>query len=207
MLVLVSGSSYEASYKASFVSVASNYWLLRRTNCWQLIQNSYHLKLHWLERYIGFWFASLPKIFIASNWISGIGNRTMSFLLSNTNGIMLTLGYVIWVIKWHKSATKSRMILNTICWSSVGCLTGYLVNFYLKIIYAELKPGTSKNITNFTVKRLCDWQWLRQWGAGNVYLLVLSTWKVNITETPIAMSILKVLPSKIYHHCYCRLRL
>ena len=28
---------------------------------------------------------------------------------------------------------------------------------------------------------------LRQWGAGNVYLLVLSSWKVNIAENPIAM--------------------
>ena len=27
---------------------------------------------------------------------------------------------------------------------------------------------------------------LRQWGAGNVYLLVLSSWKVNIAENPIA---------------------
>ena len=27
---------------------------------------------------------------------------------------------------------------------------------------------------------------LPQWGAGNVYLLVLSTWKVNIAENPIA---------------------
>ena len=28
---------------------------------------------------------------------------------------------------------------------------------------------------------------LRQWGAGNVYLLVLSCWKVNIAENPIAV--------------------
>jgi hypothetical protein len=27
---------------------------------------------------------------------------------------------------------------------------------------------------------------LRQWGASNVYLLVLSSWKVNIAENPIA---------------------
>ena len=27
---------------------------------------------------------------------------------------------------------------------------------------------------------------LRQWGAGNVYLLVLSSWKVNIAKNPIA---------------------
>ena len=26
---------------------------------------------------------------------------------------------------------------------------------------------------------------LQQWGAGNVYLLVLSSWKVNIAENPI----------------------
>ena len=28
---------------------------------------------------------------------------------------------------------------------------------------------------------------LRQWGAGNVYLFVLSSWKVNIAENPIAV--------------------
>ena len=28
---------------------------------------------------------------------------------------------------------------------------------------------------------------LRQWNAGNVYLLVLSSWKVNIAENPIAV--------------------
>ena len=28
---------------------------------------------------------------------------------------------------------------------------------------------------------------LQQWGAGNVYLLVLSSWKVNIAENPIAV--------------------
>ena len=28
---------------------------------------------------------------------------------------------------------------------------------------------------------------LRQWGAGNVYLLVLFSWKVNIAENPIAV--------------------
>ena len=28
---------------------------------------------------------------------------------------------------------------------------------------------------------------LRQWGAGNVYLLVLSSWKVNIVENSIAV--------------------
>ena len=29
---------------------------------------------------------------------------------------------------------------------------------------------------------------LRQWGASNVYLLVLSSWKVNIAENPIAIT-------------------
>ena len=28
---------------------------------------------------------------------------------------------------------------------------------------------------------------LRQWGAGNDYLLMLSNWKVNIAENPIAV--------------------
>ena len=28
---------------------------------------------------------------------------------------------------------------------------------------------------------------LQQWGASNVYLLVLSSWKLNIAENPIAV--------------------
>ena len=38
-----------------------------------------------------------------------------------------------------------------------------------------------------------DWAWmylqlpLRQWGANNVYLLVLSSWRVNNAENPIAI--------------------
>ena len=28
---------------------------------------------------------------------------------------------------------------------------------------------------------------LRQWGAGNVNLLVVSSWKINIAENPIAV--------------------
>ena len=33
---------------------------------------------------------------------------------------------------------------------------------------------------------------LRQWGAGNVYLLVFSSWKINIAENPIAVKGLKI---------------
>ena len=33
---------------------------------------------------------------------------------------------------------------------------------------------------------------LRQWGAGNVYLLVLSSWKVNITKKPTAVMGFKI---------------
>ena len=44
---------------------------------------------------------------------------------------------------------------------------------------------------NPTFKAYLAWTYLqiplRQWGAGNVYLLVLSSWKVNIAENPIAV--------------------
>ena len=44
---------------------------------------------------------------------------------------------------------------------------------------------------NPTFKAYLAWTYLqlplRQWGAGNVYLLVLSSWKVNIVENPIAV--------------------
>ena len=39
---------------------------------------------------------------------------------------------------------------------------------------------------------------LRQWGAGNVYFLVLSSWKVNIAENPFAKMGLKIPSGKVY---------
>ena len=45
----------------------------------------------------------------------------------------------------------------------------------------------------FFLANLLDYAWtylqllLRQWGAGNVYFLVLSSWKVNIAQNPIAL--------------------
>ena len=42
---------------------------------------------------------------------------------------------------------------------------------------------------------------LRQWGAGNVYLFVLSSWKVNIAKNTIEVMGLKIClgpPESIY---------
>ena len=43
------------------------------------------------------------------------------------------------------------------------------------------KPGTS------SARRYLQLS-LQQWGAGNIHLLVLSSWKVNIVQNPIADS-------------------
>ena len=40
---------------------------------------------------------------------------------------------------------------------------------------------------------------LRQWGAGNVYLLVLSNWKVNIAENPIAVMGLQIRSGSLWY--------
>ena len=41
------------------------------------------------------------------------------------------------------------------------------------------------------MEKQMDWTYLqlplRQWGVGNVYLLVLSSWKLNIAENAIAV--------------------
>ena len=45
---------------------------------------------------------------------------------------------------------------------------------------------TTDGITDRQARMYLQLQ-LRQWVAGNVYLLVLSSWKVNIAENPIAV--------------------
>ena len=61
--------------------------------------------------------------------------------------------------------------------------------YTLQIFNYKLKPKTSPHKYTFvrqsTVRTYRQLQ-LQQWGAGNVYLLVLSSWKVNITKNPIA---------------------
>ncbi len=47
--------------------------------------------------------------------------------------------------------------------------------------------SSSMGIFNIVLARTYLQLPLRQWGAGNVYLLVLSSWKVNIAENPIAV--------------------
>ena len=53
-------------------------------------------------------------------------------------------------------------------------------------IYCSKKP-----FCNFSLSQDFAWTYLqlplRQWGAGNVYLLVFSSWKVNIAKNPIAV--------------------
>ena len=66
----------------------------------------------------------------------------------------------------------------------------------------------SKNPCRVLWSHLCSsynktvpWMYLqlpsRQWGAGNIYLLVLSSWKVNIAENPIAVIGLYIRSGKV----------
>ena len=66
-----------------------------------------------------------------------------------------------------------------------------------RTVLIEFAPSKWQNVfqiksqKRFLNKRLIAWTYLqlplRQWGAGNVYLLVLYSWKVNITENSIAI--------------------
>ena len=67
--------------------------------------------------------------------------------------------------------------------------------FYLSLIFScllitSLQLNQPMKIQQYQMA-LNAWTYLqlplRQWGAGNVYLLVLSSWKVNIAENPIAI--------------------
>ena len=55
------------------------------------------------------------------------------------------------------------------------------------LYFANMKSGIQKNNWRAKIARTYLQLPLRQWGAGNVYLLVLSSWKVNIAENPIAV--------------------
>ena len=57
---------------------------------------------------------------------------------------------------------------------------------YLDKDYHSIKAYSRDN-TWVLIARTCLQLPLRQWGAGNVYLLVLFSWKVNIAENPIAV--------------------
>ena len=57
------------------------------------------------------------------------------------------------------------------------CISIYTYQFYAQIL-ARRKPHIVQMYLQLP---------LRQWSAGNVYLLVLSSWKVNIAENPIAV--------------------
>ena len=60
-------------------------------------------------------------------------------------------------------------------------------------MYVMVQTTTSSQglINSFSSSVVKAWTYLqlplRQWGAGNVYLLVLSSWKVNIAENSIAV--------------------
>ena len=60
----------------------------------------------------------------------------------------------------------------------------FLTSMFLNFLLQTLKFSKSR-------KQFMAWTYLqlplRQRGAGNVYLLVLSSWKVNIAENPIAV--------------------
>ena len=48
---------------------------------------------------------------------------------------------------------------------------------------------------------------LQQWDVGNVYLLVLSSWKVNIAENPIAVmggfQLVDMIITELKNHMTC----
>ena len=70
------------------------------------------------------------------------------------------------------------------------------LSLFLPLSERKLLRSFPRNIDTLLLlqQKQCEGQCLnvsttliRQWGAGNVYLLVLSSWKVNIAENPIAV--------------------
>ena len=63
-----------------------------------------------------------------------------------------------------------------------------LWNLIENIFFKSVKDlNWDMNILGLVIARTYLQLQLRQWGAGNVYLLVLSSWKVNIAKKPIAV--------------------
>ena len=50
--------------------------------------------------------------------------------------------------------------------------------------------------TKTELERIYNSNYIGQWGAGNVYLIVLSSWKVNIDENPIDSSVERKTPNR-----------
>ena len=74
--------------------------------------------------------------------------------------------------------------INFVNISGIRIVKGQLI---LKAIYGLLSfPKKQMKCTQDTARTYLQLP-LRQWGAGNVYLFVLSSWKVNIAENPIAV--------------------
>ena len=65
---------------------------------------------------------------------------------------------------------------------TLDCFDNIVTTYLVKSFYKF-----SLTVTHLGIARTYLQLPLRQWGAGNVYLLVLSSWKVNIAENPIAV--------------------
>ena len=62
-----------------------------------------------------------------------------------------------------------------------------LKSFLLQLEIGKQEEISTKIFFGCTIARTYLQLPLWQWGAGNVYLLVLFSWKVNIAENPIAV--------------------
>ena len=59
-----------------------------------------------------------------------------------------------------------------------------ILHFFQKVLISSFNPSKLMLLDQARTYLQLP---LRQWGAGNVDLLVLSSWKVNIAENPIAL--------------------
>ena len=99
-----------------------------------------------------------------------------------------------WTIFWRRIRLSSQ-VLPIICTWQLFLYFSYqntqILSNLEKKNYYHKRPGT----TQWSMKRHMSTHFLftartylqvplRQWGASNVYLLVLSSWKVNITKNP-----------------------
>ena len=114
---------------------------------------------------------------------SAIGRR--HFLQLNRKGHMvksITLDNLSTNILLAFLAFPSSFLLRTyvILWFS-----GFCTDWFIPL--HTLRSLCSKMTGKCTARTYIQLPLIWQWGASNVYLLVLSSWKVNIAENPIAV--------------------
>ena len=126
------------------------------------------------------YFLSFPQFKSSPSLVRILGQETIPRLTTK----VVCMKSVRWTLPKVRHFWASKKIRNA---------TIFLQRSLYNLIFCLLRSSTCPLTSFFWLLSLviCAQTYLqlplRQWGAGNVYFLVLSSWKVNITENPIAV--------------------